>query len=186
MTSFRPRRTCLPLSRTVYRKIPPGMHTCNCFRRPFPSSSHTYTDQRGRLLKHSNRFLNTLSCFITGRNEVVAKVIFLHLSVIHSVHGGVCLVWSRGGVPGLVPGGCAWSGPGGGGCTWSGPRGGTWSGPGGYLPGTPPPDQVHPSPKYGQRAAGTHPTGMHSCSKFTFTSKLQKKSCSSKYDSPMI
>ena len=25
---------------------------------------------------------------ITGRNEVVAKVIFLHLSVIHSVHGG--------------------------------------------------------------------------------------------------
>ena len=30
--------------------------------------------------------------FFTGRNEVVAKVIFLHLSVIHSVHGGgVCL-----------------------------------------------------------------------------------------------
>ena len=25
---------------------------------------------------------------ITGRNEVVAKVIFLHLSVIHSVHRG--------------------------------------------------------------------------------------------------
>ena len=35
----------------------------------------------------------------TGRNEVLAKIIFLHLSVIHSVHrgGGVtCLV--RGGV----------------------------------------------------------------------------------------
>ena len=31
--------------------------------------------------------------FITGRNEVVSKVIFLHLSVIHSVHRGegVCL-----------------------------------------------------------------------------------------------
>ena len=30
-------------------------------------------------------------------------------------------------------------------------------------PGTPP-NQVHqPPPKYGQRAAGTHPTGMHSC-----------------------
>ena len=28
---------------------------------------------------------------VTGRNEVVAKVIFLHLSVIHSVHRGVCL-----------------------------------------------------------------------------------------------
>ena len=27
----------------------------------------------------------------TGRNEVVAKVIFLHMSVIHSVHRGVCL-----------------------------------------------------------------------------------------------
>ena len=31
--------------------------------------------------------------FVTSRNEVVAKVIFLHLSVIHSVHRGegVCL-----------------------------------------------------------------------------------------------
>ena len=29
---------------------------------------------------------------VTGRNEVVAKVIFLHLSVIHSVHRGVYLV----------------------------------------------------------------------------------------------
>ena len=31
-----------------------------------------------------------------------------------------------------------------------------------------PPDQVHPpprlqTPEYGQRSAGTHPTGMHSC-----------------------
>ena len=48
--------------------------------------------------------------FVTGRNEVVAKVIFLHLSVIHSVHrggvlspGGVC-VWSGGSGP--VGGGC--------------------------------------------------------------------------------
>ena len=32
---------------------------------------------------------------ITGRNEVLAKVIFLHLSVIHSVHrgGGILLAW---------------------------------------------------------------------------------------------
>ena len=29
-----------------------------------------------------------ITFFITGRNEVVAKVIFLHLSVIHSVHRG--------------------------------------------------------------------------------------------------
>ena len=33
--------------------------------------------------------------FITGRNEVLAKVIFLHLCVIHSVH--------RGGVPDQAP-----------------------------------------------------------------------------------
>ena len=37
-----------------------------------------------------------LECIlITGRNEVLAKVIFLHLSVIHSVH--------RGGVPDQAP-----------------------------------------------------------------------------------
>ena len=44
------------------------------------------------------------------------------------------------------------------------------------LPGeqTPPPDHVHPPGKqtaaYGQRAAGTHPTGMHSCLLMIFTS----------------
>ena len=45
------------------------------------------------------------SCLITGRNEVLAKVIFSQASVIHSVHRGV---WSRGGPPNLggvlVPG----------------------------------------------------------------------------------
>ena len=34
-----------------------------------------------------NKFLQC-HAVITGRNEVLAKVIFLHLSVIHSVHGG--------------------------------------------------------------------------------------------------
>ena len=66
----------------------------------------------------------------TGRNEVLARVIFSQASVIHSVH--------RGG-----------SGPGGvlqifGGCTSKFSRGGS-------------------PPEYGQRSAGTHPTGMHSC-----------------------
>ena len=39
------------------------------------------------------RILLECILFFTGRNEVVAKVIFLHLSVIHSVHRGegVCL-----------------------------------------------------------------------------------------------
>ena len=47
--------------------------------------------------KHSDQFLKLLKkltnrFIFTGRNEVVAKVIFLHLSVIHSFHrGGVCL-----------------------------------------------------------------------------------------------
>ena len=45
---------------------------------------------------HGNFAIPLLYCklIITGRNEVVAKVIFLHLSVIHSVHRGgegVCL-----------------------------------------------------------------------------------------------
>ena len=48
---------------------------------------------------------------ITGRNEVVAKVIFLHLSVSHSVHEGACVAkgghaWRGGGVCG--EGGHAW------------------------------------------------------------------------------
>ena len=34
----------------------------------------------------------TVYTLVTSRNEVVTKVIFLHMSVIHSVHrGGVCL-----------------------------------------------------------------------------------------------
>ena len=35
--------------------------------------------------------MNRLIIFITGRNELVAKVIFLHLSVILFTGGGVCL-----------------------------------------------------------------------------------------------
>ena len=81
---------------------------------------------------------------------------------VYLVRGGVYLVW--GGVY-LVPGGTwSWGVHLVRGCTWSGGvylvRGGTWSGtpPG---PGTPPGLQT---PEYGQRSAGTHPTGMHSCS----------------------
>ena len=39
----------------------------------------------------------------TGRNEVVAKVIFLHLSVIHSVHRGVLPQCMLGYPPGADP-----------------------------------------------------------------------------------
>ena len=112
--------------------------------------------------------------FITGRNEVLAKVIFLHLFVI---------LFTGGGVPDQVhPPGTRYTprdqvhplGPG-------TPPGTRYTPPG---PGTPPTrytpqDQVHPpgpgtpprpgtppglqTPEYGQRSAGTHPTGMHSC-----------------------
>ena len=75
-------------------------------------------------LCHGQILVRSLVLFITGRNEVVAQVIFLHLIVILFTGGGVS---------------------------------------------APPRDQVHPArpgtpPKYGLRAAGTHPTGMHSCS----------------------
>ena len=78
----------------------------------------------------------------TGRNEVLAKVIFLQLSVIHSVHmGGGCLVQIFGG-------GCLLQFFGGGVCS-------KFSGGGCLLQFL----------EYGQRSAGTHPTGMHSCFK---------------------
>ena len=90
---------------------------------------------------------------VTGRNEVLAKVIFLHLSVIHSVHGG-------GGPPDQQtppgpdppPTRPPWD---------QTPR--TRHPPG---PDTSPPGTRHPpqqTPEYGQRSAGTHPTGMHPC-----------------------
>ena len=118
---------------------------------------------------------------ITGRNEVVAKVIFLHLSVIHSVHRG------GGGLPqcmlGYPPG------------ADTPPRSRPPPPPQEQTPRsrhpppreqTPleqtstPPEQTPPprpdisplpekqTPAYGLRAAGTHPTGMHSCSMMLF------------------
>ena len=104
---------------------------------------------------------------VTGRNEVVAKVMFLQVSVIHSVHRG------GGGLPQCMLG---YHPPG----TRHPPRPGTHP-PDRHTPrpGTPPRDQADTppgpgpgrpprdppgkqTPAYGLRAAGTHPTGMHS------------------------
>ena len=125
---------------------------------------------------------------ITGRNEVVAKVIFLHLFVILftggvSAPGGGLLT---GGVS--VPGGVCfgWVSAPGGGLLW-----------GVYAPqkffnfyfkfffkifffyfdflfllGIPPPPKL--TRTYGQRAAGTHPTGMHSCIHFCFRPNINE------------
>ena len=98
----------------------------------------------------------------TGRNEVLAKVIFLHLSVIHSVHTG-------GGYPSMpcrsVPGGVSQH------ALQVSPRRGvsnSWgvsnfSGGLQFFWGSPIFWGGNQTPEYGQRSAGTHPTGMHSC-----------------------
>ena len=91
-----------------------------------------------------------LFAIFTGRNEVLAKVIFLHLSVIHSVHRGEYL--TRPDTPPPVPG--------------TPPRdqaGTPPPGPGRY---TPPLRWKQQTPEYGQRSAGMHPTGMHSSLQF--------------------
>ena len=121
--------------------------------------------------------------FITGRNEVVAKVMFLHVSVI-LLTGGVGGL-RRTPLAGRTPRDQAEppgrENPPGPGRTPPGP-GRTPLGPGRTPPGPgrtpqqgePPQDQAPPRPgrhpppgektaAYGQWAAGTHPTGMHSC-----------------------
>ena len=104
---------------------------------------------------------------ITGRNEVVAKVMFLHVSV----------TVNRGGLRRTPPDQGEPPGPGTHPPTKENPPGpGTHPptkenppGPGTHHPRTrhTPPDQGEPPGKntaaYGQWAAGTHPTGMHSC-----------------------
>ena len=85
--------------------------------------------------------------FITGRNEVVAKVIFLQVSVC--LGGGRVSASAHAGMP-YPPG---WRNP---------PLHGEPPLDGGTPPdGDPPPGKQ--TPAYGLRAAGTHPSGMHSC-----------------------
>ena len=98
---------------------------------------------------------------ITGRNEVVAKVIFLHLSVIlftggrgsASVHAGIPPPREQTTPPDQTPLGAD-----------TPPRADT------------PPEQTprppgKQTPTYGLRAAGTHRTGMHSCLMLYLTCK---------------
>ena len=105
--------------------------------------------------------------FITGRNEVVAKVIFLHPSVILFTGGVSASV--HAGIPHCPP-----------------PRSDTPEQTPPRSRHTPqeqadtPPGSRHPprnrhtpgkqTPVYGQWAAGTHPTWMHSCSCLVLTS----------------
>ena len=134
------------------------------------------------------RVLSRTDCFniITSRNEVVAKVIFLHLFVILFT-GGFCLsaCWdtapprSRTPPPGAdtpTPPGAATP------QEQSSPR---TRPPGADTPWeeTPPRDQTPPgadtpppgkqTPAYGLRAAYWNPTGMHSC--FSYHGFLQRR-----------
>ena len=104
-------------------------------------------------------FTFTFETIFTGRNEVVAKVIFLHVCVIlstgggsASVHAGIPPPWSRPNpqsrhLPEQTP---------------RREQTPPWSRP-------PPPPPRKQTPAYGQRAAGTHPTGMHSCNIYFLT-----------------
>ena len=112
----------------------------------------------------------TIDNIFTALKRSCGKVMFLHLSVSHSIHGdvrgygsGVCVSGS-GGVynpSGHTP-------P----CHTSWPHtslGHTPRHPSGH---TPSPGPTQPPPHYGEQPGGTHPTGMLSCFNFFFFSKL--------------
>ena len=92
----------------------------------------------------------------TGRNEVLAKVIFSQACVCPQ--GGCApdfalIFW--GGAPDFALIFWGWYFFGGGYFFW----GGVFFSEGGYFFG----GGMCSPPEYGQRSAGTHPTGMHSC-----------------------
>ena len=133
-------------------------------------------------IKHANWLFSVMVCLragdisydnllITGRNEVVAKVMFLHVSVILYTGGGLRRTPpDQADPPGPrrtplgprrtprdqgEPPQNKENPPG----TKKNPPPGTKENPPG--PGRPPPGKR--TAAYGQWAAGTHPTGMHSC-----------------------
>ena len=121
-----------------------------------------------RTSKHLRRLFHALfvqlletTCVFTGRNEVVAKVIFLHLSVILFTGGGSASMHA-----GIPPPHRADTPPR---SRHPPPRSRHPPGADTPLPpprSWPPREQTPPgkqTPAYGLRAVGTHPTGMHSC-----------------------
>ena len=92
---------------------------------------HMARDSRDKLL-----LAHTVNLFITVRKRCCGKVMFLHLSVSHSVHRGVC------------PSACCYTPP-------------RQTPPGQTPPRQTPPGR-HPQ-QTATAADSTHPTGMHSC-----------------------
>ena len=104
---------------------------------------------------HVFEFDQLIPVFITGPNEVVAKVIFLHLFVILFTGGVVSQKALRQTPPDQTPPPPEQT---------PAPR--TRPPLDQTPPDQPPREQTPPrkqTPAYGLRAAGTHPTGMHSC-----------------------
>ena len=118
------------------------------FYEPHPWSSCRITNVS---MREPLVMVQLLLFIFTGRNEVVAKVMFLH----------VCVILFTGGVSGQGEPPRSRHPPPGADTTTT-PRADTFPGA-----DTTPPQSRHPprkhSPAYGQRAAGKHPTGMHSC-----------------------
>ena len=148
LSCYRPQQSCgqgnifTPVCHSVHRGglpqcmlgYPPGSRPPG-IRHPPGSDTPPGSRLQHTVYERPGRIL--LECFlVTGHNKVVAKVIFLHLFVILFT-GGVCLS-------------ACWDTP-----------------PGADPPGSRPPGIRHPpgkqTPAYGLRAAGTHPTWMHSC-----------------------
>ena len=155
--------------------------TCPCKANIKPETLTSLKTLVVLMLKHN-------SWFITGRNEVVAKVMFLQVCVwpqggrvSASVHAGMPDPPTRQTPPDQAD-------------TPPPPRTKqTPNGPGRSPPrlgrhphaDTPPPrDQADTPPRkqtpaYGLRAAGTHPAGMHSCVELKTVGKSKEFSCQS-------
>ena len=134
---------------------------------------HFFVVMIPRILEYVSRSYS----LVTGRNEVVAKVMFLQVCVCPQGGGGClpqCMLgchtppgWRAPPGPGRPPRmeeppppGPGRPSPG-----WRAPPG-PGRPPGWRTPPLPPGKQT---PAYGLRAAGTHPTGMHSCFRILLT-----------------
>ena len=108
--------------------------------------------------------------FLPPANEVVEKIMFLHLSVILFTGGGgvyPSMEWGRGMYPSMEWGrGCLPLGPGG--------VHPPWQTPSRQIPPvqTPTTPGRHPPPKMTIEVSDTHPTGMHSFYLFNKSSVL--------------
>ena len=106
-------QTPLPPDQTPWDQNPPGADPVD--QTPLPGSrlQHTVNERPVRILLECilasnifcDSFKHTLDMMhiFTVRKRICGKVMFLHLSVSHSVHGGVCLSACCDTPPGQTP-----------------------------------------------------------------------------------